>query len=162
MYLANRKRTPPFFNLTYSWCTHFAATCSRPPGAAVPLALPSPSSATVCVQTRLGQQEGEEINMTRPRNLHRSKRSLRSSWLLLILLVPLSVSVGFYASAAHKFISSSSRKTWLDCVHNLSNYLNTPVYCTRWSFNSWTHTYFCGHAHYVRKQRTYLLSRPEY
>jgi len=39
---------PLFFYLTYSLCTHFAATCSRPPGAAVPRTLPTPSSA-LCV-----------------------------------------------------------------------------------------------------------------
>jgi hypothetical protein len=121
-----RKRTPPspfFYYLTYSWCTHFAATCSRPPGAA-PLALPSPSSAIVCVHTRLGQQEGgEEINTTRTCNLHCNKRSLHSSWLHLFSLVALSLSLCRHSrNSERKFILSRSRQTFRACVvHNLTN-----------------------------------------
>jgi hypothetical protein len=149
--LRTGNRLPP--PLKYSWCTHFAATCSLPPGAAVPLALPSPSSTIVCVHTRLGQQEGEKRYIRLERAMCTVTNAV--SWLHLFSLVARShsISVGIYARAERKFILSKSRQTLRACVvQKLSNCLITSVYFRRWSVHLRTHTYFCGHAHYVRKR----------
>ena len=97
---------PSLYYLTYSWCTNFAATCSRPPGAAVPLALPSPSSAIVCVDcvwNVMAHAQKTDFVFRRNGRVHLNRRGRQFSRLL---------AAEMYASAVVMLDTPCSEVVW--------------------------------------------------